>query len=227
MKKITNEEFIERSKKIWGNKYNYSLVNYHNMKKKIDLICENNHIFSITPDNHLRLKNCPYCLNRVNLVNNIDKFIEKSNEIHKNKYDYSLVKYTKNVNKVKIICSSHGIFNQTPNSHLSGSGCRLCYIDSLKMDIDKFIEKSNEIHKNKYYYSLVEYTKNINKVKIICPVHGVFNQSPSVHLSGSGCKKCMIDNLSIGFLEFKRRSIEIHGDKYKYDSKSYLNLKKK
>jgi hypothetical protein len=39
-----------------------------------------------------------------------EQFIEKSNKIHNNKYEYSLVEYKNKRTKVKIICSIHGVF---------------------------------------------------------------------------------------------------------------------
>lgn len=39
MKKLTTEEFIERARKIHGNKYDYSKVNYVNAKTKVCIIC--------------------------------------------------------------------------------------------------------------------------------------------------------------------------------------------
>lgn len=53
-------------------------------------------------------------------------FIEKSNKIHNNKYDYSKVNYTGSKNKITIICSEHGEFEQRPNEHVRGRGCRKC-----------------------------------------------------------------------------------------------------
>ena len=52
------------------------------------------------------------------------------------------------------------------------------------------IEKFNKIHGNKYDYSLVEYVNNTTKVKIICPIHGIFEQTPKSHLDGNNCYKC-------------------------------------
>ena len=36
----------------------------------------------------------------------------------------------------------------------------------------------------------VEYINNSTKVRIICPIHGEFKQSPGKHKSGQGCSKC-------------------------------------
>jgi hypothetical protein len=55
-----------------------------------------------------------------------EQFIEKSNKIHNNKYEYSLVEYKNKRTKVKIICSIHGVFYKTPHNHLIGQGCNCC-----------------------------------------------------------------------------------------------------
>ena len=53
-----------------------------------------------------------------------------------------------------------------------------------------FAEKAKKVHSDKYDYSLVEYKSAKTKVKIICNKHGVFEQTPSNHLSGKGCRFC-------------------------------------
>jgi hypothetical protein len=53
-------------------------------------------------------------------------FIERSIKVHNNKYDYSLVNFINTKNKVKIICSEHGVFEQTPDSHYRKRGCPKC-----------------------------------------------------------------------------------------------------
>jgi hypothetical protein len=55
-----------------------------------------------------------------------ESFIEKAYKVHGDKYDYSLVKYTSSKVKVKIVCTEHGEFLQSPNMHLLGSGCSIC-----------------------------------------------------------------------------------------------------
>jgi len=61
-----------------------------------------------------------------------EEFIERAKIIHVNritnesKYDYSLVEYKNSKTKIKIICKEHGVFEQTPNDHLSGCGCVEC-----------------------------------------------------------------------------------------------------
>jgi hypothetical protein len=55
---------------------------------------------------------------------------------------------------------------------------------------EEWVEQATMIHHGKYDYSEVEYINSKVKVRIICPVHGAFEQAPSEHLSGKGCKYC-------------------------------------
>lgn len=128
---------------------------------------------------------------------NILDFISKSTKIHNNKYDYSQVNYINNSTKVKIICEIHGEFEQTPNSHMKGAGCRKCYTSSNKNNFTKnkltlvqFIKKCIEIHGHTYDYSKVNYKHSKVKIIIICKVHGEFEQTPNCHLRGNGCPYC-------------------------------------
>ena len=162
---------------------------------------------------------------------NTEIFINISNKIHNNRYDYSLVEYKNNFTNVKIICSVHGIFEQRPQIHMKGSNCPLCFLDKMsknfRMDENKFKELSNEVHNNKYDYSLVNYVNQRVKVKIKCPKHGIFEQLPRSHYNNkSGCPFCDISHKSNSD-EFIKKSILLHKDSYIYDKVEYLNAIKK
>lgn len=58
---------------------------------------------------------------------------------------------------------------------------------------EDFIRKAKEKHGNKYDYSKVDYKKATEKVIIICPEHGEFEQTPHIHNKGSGCSWCKYD----------------------------------
>ena len=197
MKKLTREEFIIKSIRIHGDKYDYSLVDYINARTKVKIICPIHGVFEQNANSHLNGHNCYFCGLKTTSIKcsmELEKFIEKSNEIHGDKYDYNLVDYINSKTKVKIICPIHGIFEQIPNCHLIGQGCTKCGIEKNKVinrkNIKDFIEESNEIHNSKYDYSLVEYKNNRTKVKIICTEHGIFEQTPSKHSYGQGCPFC-------------------------------------
>jgi hypothetical protein len=129
-----------------------------------------------------------------------DAFIEKSTQVHGNKYDYSLVNYVIDKTNVKIICREHGVFEQRPSNHTNGQGCRSCWNDNrqprdnqsdkIKKYGEKFLADSARIHGDKYDYSLFEYINSNDKVKIICREHGVFEQRMRNHTYGQGCRKC-------------------------------------
>lgn len=116
-------------------------------------------------------------------------FITRAREVHGDKYDYDKVVYVKSILPVCITCPEHGDFMQRPDVHLRGHGCPAC--KGLKrMDKEEFVRRSNEIHHNKYDYSLVEFKGTKTKVQIICPEHGPFWQLPKNHLKGQGCPEC-------------------------------------
>ena len=99
-----------------------------------------------------------------------EEFIEKAKLKHGNTYDYSLTSYINNKNKVEIICSKHGIFEQEAGSHLKGYCCLKC--GGFDKTTEEFIIEANDIHSNKYDYSKVNYIDAKSKVKIFCQIHG-------------------------------------------------------
>jgi very-short-patch-repair endonuclease len=219
-KRKTTEEFIKEAKIIHGDKYDYSISKYINKRTKIKYICPKHGIIEQIPYNHTKGHGCYKCFN--NGKNTKEIFIEKSNKIHNNKYDYSLVMYKNAHKKIKIICKEHGIFKQRPNDHLSGYGCIKCSGRYRKND--EFIVNSNIIHNNKYDYSLIKYKNNKTKVKIICPIHGVFKQRPDNHLH-NGCPNCKEStNEKIIRLYLKENNIKYLTQKTFVDCKNIFKL---
>lgn len=140
------------------------------------------------------------------------KFVGKAVLLHNNRYDYSDVEYTSQIDKVTIICPIHGAFKQRPKHHLQGQGCPKCMYDNKRTGTQNFIKDSAIVHSNKYDYSKVEYVNTQTKVVIICPTHGVFEQIPSNHLKGYGCRKCSNGN-SVSSYEYELLNfISIHQD---------------
>lgn len=192
-KKLTNEKILIREKQIHGNRYKI-LSPYVNARKKLDILCcECGNVFKQSIDNHLNKKcGCPVCANNVRLT--VNEFIERANSIHGKVYDYSNVNYINVMTKVLITCQKHGAFEQTPMKHLNGQGCPLCgkekTIEKKLSNSKEFIEKANLVHGNKYDYSNVEYKTSKSLIKIKCPKHGEFLQTPNKHLTGEGCPRC-------------------------------------
>lgn len=139
-----------------------------------------------------------------------EKIIQDFKLVWGDRYDYSQI--TSPVKgKVVIICKEHGLFKLYPYKHVKGVGCYKCGRISagqknrvaLLNTTEKFIEKAKKRHDDKYDYSISIYTHSHAKIKIICPLHGQFEQSASTHLEGFGCKKCQYEKKSYDYRKFK------------------------
>jgi hypothetical protein len=103
---------------------------------------------------------------------------------------------------------------------LHGSGCPKCAIENITADIKVFIEKAEKTHGKKYDYSFVEYKDSHTPVKIKCPVHGFFTQTPTSHIMGSNCPKCSKVH-SYSTAEYIEKAMEAHGNQYDYSETIY------
>lgn len=230
-RRMTKETFIQKAKDIHGDKYDYSKVEYKTTEDKICIICPEHGEFWQTPHMHISDKNgCPKCY-RVRGSNSdgsltTEEFIERARKVHGDKYDYSKVDYKNTETKICIICPEHGEFWQTPYSHLTRTGCPKCQRESYKMPFDKFVEKAREVHGDKYQYLADGYTCISDKVKIICPIHGEFEQVGSWHINQKhGCPQCFEDKRKVMNLktidQFIADAKEVHGDRYDYSKVDY------
>jgi len=156
-----------------------------------------------------------------------EEFIERANKINSRGYDLSHIKYTGSMNKIDVLCQKHGMFHPIACQFLNGTICKKCRDEEQRMPLEEFIERSNKIHKNKYNYSLVDYQGVFKKIKIICPIHGTFEQLPSNHLLGYGCKECGTEVNKLTQEEFIERSNKIHNNKYDYSLVDYVNCRTK
>lgn len=198
--RVNNENYILKLKNIHGNKYDYSNVNFINNNHKIIILCPKHGEFQLLPNKHINGRGCPRCTKEIKyskLTKTTEMFIDDANAIHNNRYDYLLTNYVNSRTKININCLKHGEFSVLPNHHLRGSGCPKCDAElkrkKYSKGVDYFIKKSKEVHGDRYDYSLVEYINIRTKVKLICPIHGIFEQYPYIHLRGSGCKECSYD----------------------------------
>lgn len=119
-----------------------------------------------------------------------EDFIERSNKIYNNKYDYSEVDFVNGSTKVKIICPIHGPFWQIPNDHVRGCGCKKC-AKQYSMTNEEFIEAAKTKYGGYYTFEHTNFISYAHKVTITCPKHGDFEVWPQNFLKEkSGCPKC-------------------------------------
>lgn len=195
-KRKPRETFVAQSIRLHGSRYDYSLVDYKNQYITVKIKCSLHGIFEQLPKVHALGGGCPRCsyIERgKSKRQTLEHFINLARQTHKNKYDYSLVKYEGLAKKVKIICPYHGIFEQRAGEHCR-YGCNECGYeagaDAIRITHDEFIERSKSAHNNRYDYSLVKFRITHDKVQIICLEHGIFNQVAANHMYGQGCPSC-------------------------------------
>lgn len=203
----------------------FKLVTFNNYTD-VTVKCKKCGCIRNTTANNIYRYGCPKCgIERGHEALRLTKeeFIQRAEILHGDKYDYSKVNYINYSTPVIIICSEHGEFAQMPSKHLSGHGCPSCA--NRNMTTEKFIQRAQAIHNNKYDYSKVVYTKAKEKVCIICPEHGEFWQEAESHLQGVGCPKC---NSSKGEQSVEKilKSLNIqYISQYTINSESFSNRK--
>ena len=150
-----------------------------------------------------------------------DSFIEKARQVHGDEYDYSRVNYVNTHEPVEIICPKHGIFKQSPNSHLNGRGCRVC-AKNEPINAETFFSRVKKIYGDKYDFSNVVYNGLDTPVTLICPKHGEFEKTPRNLLRGHACPLCGREGISNARRETKEKFIKkaraVHGDVYDYSN---------
>ena len=207
---MTNEDFISKSKEVWKDKYDYSLVEYKNIKTKIKIIY-NDWIFLQKAEDQLLVKMCE-------LRWDTNRFIFESKKMHGDEYDYSKTVF-KNMN-TKVILLKNGIeYLQNPSKHLMGRKPERVRI--LRSNTD-FIDDARSIWGYKYDYSLVDYKGSHIEV-LIKYDDVIYRQKPVLHLLGYNCERDIIKNQE----DFLRKCYDKHGDKYDYSLVEYTGSQNK
>lgn len=232
----SNEEYINSVNSIHHYKYDYTAVNYKNSQTKIEIICPIHGSFLMKPNSHYNGQGCPKC-GRISAKENIaldySVFLGRAEKIHKNHYEYLEESYKNYTTKMKMFCTEHGFFTQTPHSHISmKTGCPKCgHIQSglsNQKGWDNVHDMFKEVHGSRYNYDENTYIDVTTKMRMFCEIHGWFTQKPYQHYGGSGCNNCAIEEVhekqKITFTEFKKRSILIHGSRYKYSKDTYVDI---
>jgi hypothetical protein len=228
MKRKTNEEFIDELRKLYGDEYDYSEVQYINNRVRVFLthkVCGTR--FSEIPKKLLLGKSCPKCRGDVYAKDAEDnreergkEFVKKANIVHNGKYDYSKFIYVNTKTKGDIICPLHGVFKQTPGHHLNGCGCQEC-AGNVKMTANEYFERVKNLHNDEYEY-IGEYNGLEKPIKLRHRLCGrEFKISAAAHLyQKQGCKVCGYkrngDRIRKTKEEFEIDARSVHGDKYEY-----------
>ena len=193
------ESVYERIKKVHGDNYEYVKESYVAVSRKMKIICPIHGKFEMKPHSHISMKaGCPDCSKKQVAEKNRKSWevlYKEILDVHGDKYEYDATSYSFVDKKIRIKCLKHGWFKQRVSTHKNGSGCRKCQDeltgDRTKVTKKDFIIRSNMMHGLKYDYRNVVFVDQYTPVKIICNLHGEFEQAPRDHYRGSGCQSCI------------------------------------
>lgn len=125
----------------------------------------------------------------------ITQYLEKFGEM---KYVFDESTYVNTHTPMRIICPKHGEFWRTPKNMMYYECTKCSYekrSENNKLTTDEFIKRAKLVHGDKYDYTQSKYEGTKIVIKIICPIHGEFWQTPNDHLSGKGCPICKESHL--------------------------------
>ncbi len=194
---------IKRSLKYYENLHNSAFPN-HQIKV---LYRENRHVYFNTEFGLCKKDYSTFGGYNYSILSAIDKtdYLKKQLiKIYKDKFDYSLVEFKSSKPLiVDLGCITHDfIFKKNVSNALGiSANCPICLRENKMgrpkiFTNDEFINKANIVHDFKYDYSGTIYILGKLKVKIICKIHGEFEQQAQSHLRGFGCPFCGWENSS-------------------------------
>ena len=219
-KRLTTDQWIDEAVRVWGAKYDYSLANFVNTKTKLTVICPSHGPWSISPDNHLRGKRgCPACGRerlKASLTKPFSSFIDEVRRVHGNIYNYDESSYAGARQKLRISCTTHGIFLQSPEVHLRGSGCPKCarrdYLKTQRLvSVENVIRLLAKLSDGRV--SIVGSTfSSINRpASFKCAVHGTYRRLVNTALhSKHPCLKCANESRLSGITDLEAVLVKVH-----------------
>lgn len=214
---VEQEQFLVAAREKYGDRYDYTKVNYRGENNSVLIGCPEHGYFSITPkmflqgDSEQPKIGCPHCASEMSFG---QQFLKKARAVHGTEYEYSCLP-KKPSDIIYIKCKEHGFFPQRADVHITGSGCPYCKGYNLPVTERRalFIASAKNRYGNRFDYSQVVYVNKNTPVRIICKEHNYpFDVLPESHLRGrEGCPLC---NNSVGENEI-RTFLDRHQIAYK------------
>jgi very-short-patch-repair endonuclease len=163
-----------------------------------------------------------------------EEFIKRAKEVHGDTYDYSETIYKDRHLKVKIICKTHGLFEQCAKSHIYGSGCRECGFKkqgkNRKLTTEDFINRMISTYgENKFDFTLTKYNSAKENIRFKCIKHNNIISKQALSCFDKfmdPCNICHRENVPLVEIktteEFIQEAIKVHGEnRYNYDKVIY------
>lgn len=124
-----------------------------------------------------------------------EEFVTKATAVHGDLYTYHIASYTSVADKVSYTCRLHGETESWAGSLLQGHGCKACgaqkSLETKKGKAGEHLAVLKRVHPT---YGFPDYeanfTRTIDKSRVVCPEHGEFMAATSHLKKGKGCPKC-------------------------------------
>jgi Zn finger protein HypA/HybF involved in hydrogenase expression len=132
------DSFVEKALEVHGGKYLYPRQEIYNSRTRAKIVCREHGPFNQMVYQHLAGKGCKHCgyaLNASRSKISMDEFVERAKEVHGGSYVYH-GPYAGMHDPTQIECRVHGMFSQSPHSHLKGGGCPKCCLRVSKGEAD-------------------------------------------------------------------------------------------
>jgi len=132
--KFSTKKYSDRVEKLHKN---IKILKYKGLFEEVEGICSIHDKFTCNARTLLMQRgNCPKCSKKHRRTEK--EFIEDAKKLHNSLYSYVNCNYVNMNTKINIVCKKHGIFTQTPASHInSKNGCPLCAEEKKGYSIDK------------------------------------------------------------------------------------------
>jgi len=152
-------DFLKLAKAKHGDRYSYEKLNYFNADTKVTIVCPVHGEFEQIPYNHTKGKGCLQCgiardrdrnsrdrlkQNQENAVKTLEarraRFLKRSRQVHKDRYEYDLSTYFCMDKPTRIICPIHGEFWQIGDNHIfQACGCPRCQMSKGEQAITNWL----------------------------------------------------------------------------------------
>lgn len=230
------ENFIRKSKIIHGGIYDYSKVDYTNIKNDVVIICPKHGEFKQNPGNHMSGATCFKCSREkigLNCRKNTEQFIKDATKVHGDLYDYSETEYIKATEPVDIICKKHGKFtiNQAASHTNLNQGCPKCSQSKPEKFIQNLLNSWGLSYKvnNRKIIPPQELDFYIPDKNIAIEFNGLHHHSEFAHGKKSDYhlnKTIMCHDLGINLIHIFEDEYESDKNKIKFILKDILKCKK-
>jgi ssDNA-binding Zn-finger/Zn-ribbon topoisomerase 1 len=199
----STQDFIKKAKQAWGDKYDYSKVEYgKNNKEKVIVVCPIHGEFSVRPLDHtVNHQGCPHCGNlqkgqsvKVGFAEWLERMSVNQPSVAVPTAEPPDFHFTKG--DIEVECPKHGKWTNSPQQIVE-KGCPKCGMERLKgishtrKTTEQFLAEFTAIWGDTYGTSKVDYKNTDTPVMLFCKEHGEFRKTPYALLKrGEGCPKC-------------------------------------